>query len=188
MKSKEIRALLDKYYKGETTLDEEKTLRKYFLDNPDVSEEFIVDKEQFIMFDKAAKMDVPFDDFEERLERLIDDQKLIQPAFKSTRFWIRVAGVAASILIVFSVYNSFKYFVNKPEDKGTFDDPVIAYEETKKALYFVSAKFNQGTEKLTNVSKLEEGSKMLQNVSKLDQGINKLQLLSKVPYSPDDDK
>lgn len=183
MKSEKIRDLLDKYYKGETTLSEEQELRKYFLDNPDVPYEFIVEKEQFIMYDKAVKKEVPFDDFEEKLEKLIDDQKVIRPVFRSTKLWLRVAGVAASILIVFSVYNSFKYFINKPDDKGTFDDPVMAYEETKKALYFVSSKFNQGTKNLTSVSKLEQGQKMLQPVSKLDQGLSKLQLLSKVPAS-----
>ena len=188
MKSKEIKALLDKYYKGETTLDEEQLLRKYFLENTDVPWELVVEKEQFIMYDKAANKQVPFDDFEEKLEKLIDDQKVRHPVFRSTRFWIRVTGVAASILIVFSVYNSLKYFINKPEDMGTFDDPVMAYEETKKALYYVSTKFNRGTEKLTNVSKLEEGSKMLKNVSKLDHGLNKLQLLSKVQDSNNNDK
>jgi hypothetical protein len=187
MKSEKIRSLLAKYYKGETTLDEEQDLRKYFLDNPDVPEEFIVEKEQFIMYDKAAKKEVPFDDFEEKLEKLIDDQKVIRPDFTSRKLWIRVAGVAASILLVFSVYNSFKYFISKPDDTGTFDDPVIAYEETKKALYFVSSKFNEGTKNLANISKLEEGQKMLRPVSKLDQGLNKLQLLSKIKASQNDE-
>ena len=67
------------------------------------------------MFDKAKNQDIPFDDFEEKLEKLIDNQKVKYPVFRRNKFWIQIAGIAASVLIVFSVYNSFKYIINKPE-------------------------------------------------------------------------
>ena len=155
------------------------------VDNPDIPEEFSSEKEQFIMFDKAKNQDIPFDDFEERLEKLIDNQKVKYPVFRRNKFLIQIAGIAASILIVFSVYNSFKYFINKPEEKGTIEDPVMAYEETKKALYYISEKLNTGTKELTNISKLDNVSQMLKPMSKLDQGLNKLQLLSRISRSDD---
>ena len=42
MNSKKLRLLLDKYYKGDTTLNEEEALRKYFVDNPMVNEGHIL--------------------------------------------------------------------------------------------------------------------------------------------------
>ena len=107
MNTKRIRLLLDKYYNGDTTLNEEEELRKYFIDNPVIPEEFRAEKDQFIMFDRAKNRDIPFDDFEEKLENLIDNQKVRYPVFRTNRLWIQIAGIAASILIVFSVYNSF---------------------------------------------------------------------------------
>lgn len=188
MNTKRIRLLLDKYYNGDTTLNEEEELRKYFIDNPVIPEEFRAEKDQFIMFDRAKNRDIPFDDFEKKLENLIDNQKVRYPVFRTNRLWIQIAGIAASILIVFSVYNSFKYFINKSEDKGTIEDPVMAYEETKKTLYFISEKLNHGTKELTNISKLNNASQMLKPISKLDQGLNKLQILSRIPASDNANK
>ena len=183
MDIKKLRKLLQKYYNGETTLKEEDTLKKYFVDNPDVDEEFRAEKEQFVMFDKAEKQDVPIEDFEKKLEILIDNQKVIYPVFKRNKIWIRIAAVAASILIIFGVYNSIKYFTGKPEYKGTIEDPYMAYEETKNTLLYISEKLNYGTRELDNINKLNSSIQKLNTVSKLNQGLNKLQLLSKITKS-----
>ena len=103
MNSKKLRLLLDKYYKGDTTLNEEEALRKYFVDNPDIPEEFNMEKDQFLMIDKAKNQDIPFDGFEERLEKLIDNQKVRYPVLRRTKLWIQITGIAASILIVFTI-------------------------------------------------------------------------------------
>ncbi len=183
MDIKELRKLLQKYYNGETTLKEEDALKKYFIDNPDIDEEFRAEKEQFVMFDKAEKQDVPIEDFEKKLEILIDNQKVIYPVFRRNKIWIRVAAVAASILIIFGVYNSIKYFTGKPEYKGTIEDPLMAYEETKNTLLYISEKLNYGTRELDNINKLNRSIQKLSTVSKLNQGLNKLQLLSKITES-----
>ena len=138
MDIKELRKLLQKYYNGETTLKEEDTLKKYFVDNPDINEEFRAEKEQFVMFDRAEKQEVPIEDFEKKLEILIDNQKVIYPVFKRNKVWIQIAAVAASVLIIFGVYNSIKYFSGKPDYKDTIEDPQLAYEETKKTLLYIS--------------------------------------------------
>ena len=64
----------------------------------------------------------------------------------------------------------------------------MAYEETKKTLYFISEKLNHGTKELTNISKLNNASQMLKPISKLDQGLNKLQILSRIPASDNANK
>lgn len=184
MNSKKLRMLLNKYYKGDTTLNEEEALRKYFVDNPDIPEEFSTEKDQFLMIEKAKNQDMPFDDFEEKLERIIDNQKVRYPVFRRTKFWIQVTGIAASILIVFSIYNS----LTDSDEIGVIDDPSAAYEETQKVLYYISEKFNSGTKELTNISKIDDVSRMLKPVSKIDQGFNKLKVLSRIPVSEDVNK
>jgi len=183
MDFKELRKLLQKYYNGETTLKEEDTLKKYFADNPDIDEEFHAEKEQFLMFNKAEKQDVPIEDFEKKLERLIDNQKVIYPVFKRNKTWIRIAAVAASVLIIFGIYNSVKYFTGKPEYLDTIEDPQMAYEETKKTLLYISEKLNYGTRELENINKLNSSVQKLSTVSKLSKGLDKLQLLSKISES-----
>ena len=183
MDIKELRKLLQKYYNGETTLKEEDTLKKYFVDNPDIDEEFRAEKEQFIMFEKAEKQDVPIEDFEKKLEILIDNQKVKYPVFKRNKIWIQITAVAASVLIIFGVYNSIKYFTGKPEYKDTIEDPQLAYEETKKTLLYISEKLHYGTRELENINKLNSSVQKLNTVSKLSQGLDKLQLLSKISES-----
>jgi hypothetical protein len=184
MNAKKLRSLLDKYYKGDTILSEEEALRRYFVSNPDIPEEFRTEMAQFLMIDKAKNQDIPFDDFEEKLEKLIDNQKIRYPVFRRTKFWIQVTGIAASILIVFSIYNS----LTDSDEIGTIEDPNVAYEETQKALYYISEKFNSGTKELTNISKIDDVSKMLKPVSKIDQGFSKLKVLSRIPVSEDVNK
>ena len=183
MDIKELRKLLQKYYNGETTLNEEDTLKKYFTGNPDIDEEFHTEKKQFIMFNKAKNQDVPVEDFEKKLETLIDNQKVIYPVFKRSNVWIRIAAVAASVLIIFGIYNSIKYFTGKPEYSDTIEDPRLAYEETKKTLLYISEKLNYGTRELENVDKLSSSVQKLSSISKLNQGLDKLQLLSKISES-----
>jgi hypothetical protein len=183
MDIKELRKLLQKYYNGETTLKEEDKLKKYFIDNPNINEEFSAEKEQFLMFDRASKQNVPAEDFEKKLEILIDNQKVINPVFKRNKIWFRIAAVAASVLILFGVYNLIRYFTEKPVFKDTIEDPYIAYEETKKTLLYISEKLNYGTRELGNVAKLNSSVQKLDAVSKLDQGLGKLQLLLKITES-----
>jgi hypothetical protein len=183
MDIKQLRKLLQKYYNGETTLKEENALRKYFLESPVTDEEFRSEREQFIMLDKLEKQDVPVKDFEKKLEALIDNQKVIYPVFKRSKIWLQIAAVAASVLIIFGVYNSIKYLTGKPAYEDTIDDPYLAYEETKKTLLYISEKLNYGTRELENIDKLNNSVQKLRTVSKLNQGLDKLQLLSKIPES-----
>lgn len=62
MKTDDIKALLEKYYSGETSLEEERALRSYFLDNqvpPDLENE----KQLFLMYDQAGRDIAPEFDY-----------------------------------------------------------------------------------------------------------------------------
>ena len=135
MDIKEIKELLQKYYEGNTTLKEEEILKRYFVNNPDVPEKLCAEKAQFIMYEKAKKADTPLEDFEKNLETIIDDQKVRYPVFSRKNIGLKIAVLAASVLILFGLYNTVRHFTAKPDYTDTIEDPYLAYQETKRTLY-----------------------------------------------------
>lgn len=91
-----IRQLLEKYFEGQTSLDEECLLRKYFMQD-DIPESLQIYKPMFAFFN------------EERGE-----EELPKKNRSSVRMWLRIAGMsaAASIVLFFSV----RFFSHKDVD------------------------------------------------------------------------
>jgi hypothetical protein len=183
MEIKKIKELLSKYYNGETTLNEEELLKRYFVDNADIPEELDAEKKQFKMYEEIKNADVPIKDFEKDLESLIDKQKVKYPDFSRRKAVFRIAAIAASLLILFGVYSSVKHFTGRPKYHDTIEDPYLAYQETKRTLLYISEKLNYGTKELNNISRINEGIEKLEPVTKLNDGLEKLKLLSKMPAS-----
>jgi hypothetical protein len=178
MDIKKIKELLRKYYDGNTTLNEEELLKRYFIDNVDIPQELDAEKKQFEMYEKMKNAEAQIKDFEKDLESLIDKQKVKHADFNRRRAVFRIAAIAASLLILFGVYNTVKYFTGRPKYHGTIEDPYLAYQETKRTLLYISEKLNYGTKELNNISKINEGMQKLEPVSRLDDGLEKLKLLS----------
>ncbi|WP_155827778.1 hypothetical protein [Gillisia sp. JM1] len=133
MELNNLRNLLQKYEEGETSLQEERDLKKYFSTN-EVPEEFIAYKSIFNFNTESRKIKYPKDS-----------------QLKSTpkRKWA-YAGVAASILIIMS-FLFFNDLTNKKlEDQnlGTIEDPEQAYLKTKETLKMVADVFSDGREDL----------------------------------------
>lgn len=165
METKRTQILLQKYYDGISTPEEELDLLEYFSEN-EVPEEWKSAKEQLLGFHdiRDEEISIPEDlqqSIIKNLEPLQIDKKVKR---LNTRPIYSVISVAASIVLIASAL----LFMNRQPDLGSFDDPDIAYAETKEALNMVSKYFNQGTEKLTNLGKMEEAVKPLVNLKKVD--------------------
>lgn len=165
METKRTQILLQKYYDGISTPEEELDLLEYFSEN-EVPEEWKSAKEQLLGFQdiRDEEISIPEDlqqSIIKNLEPLQIDKKVKR---LNTRPIYSVISVAASIVLIASAL----LFMNRQPDLGSFDDPDIAYAETKEALDMVSKYFNQGTEKLTNLGKMEEAVKPLVNLKKVD--------------------
>ena len=63
------------------------------------------------------------------------------------------SGIAAAILIL---AGSYFFFTNRSEPRDTYTDPEVAYAETMKILFQVSARLNQGTKALGHLSALQD--------------------------------
>jgi hypothetical protein len=161
MKTQRMKILLDKYYKGETSIDEENILMNYFLDN-DVPEEFCEDRKLFVGLNELKEEDIVVpenlkNDILNKLEPLQENK------IKKINFSLyKVMSVAASVVLIISTV----FLLNRNVD--TYDDPQLAYAETKEALYTVSKYFN----------KMEEAVKPLKNVEKIDETREDLEYLN----------
>ncbi|RKS53289.1 hypothetical protein BC962_1539 [Gillisia mitskevichiae] len=133
MELNDLRILLQKYEEGNTSLQEELDLKKYFSSN-EIPSEFMAYKHIFNFNIESKK---------------IAYSNKIQLKSSPKRKWA-YAGIAASILIVMS-FLFFNDLANKKiEDQnlGTIEDPEQAYLKTKETLKMVADVFSEGREDL----------------------------------------
>jgi hypothetical protein len=152
MNTKELNRLLEKYYNGESSEDEELVLRRYF-ETDDIPESFKAEKEIFRYYSEHLNIPEPSLNFEEKIIAAIDsvdDKPEISKLRKQILIFISVAAV---ILVL---VGSYFFFIQKSEPEDTFSNPATAYSETVKILFDVSSQLNRGTETLESVQKFEE--------------------------------
>jgi hypothetical protein len=143
MESKDLKALLEKYENAETTIDEEKILRKYFKENKSNLENKIFD----------------FYTNEQKISTSIQ----IKTEPKVVRLNWKVSAIAASF-VVGMIIATFWMGANKTvenNDLGTFSDPDLAYLETVKALEMVSVELNKGIEQAKYLNEFENTKNLI---------------------------
>jgi len=136
MKPEEVKKLTEKFYTGETSVDEEQRLKEYFGQGR-VPDEFKAAKEyfDFLHTEKELSLDEAF------------DTKFFEAAGANTsrqtisKAWIyRVSGLAAMALVL--IWLGVKVF--KPvQEEGTVTDPVVAFNETRMAFNLVAFGINK---------------------------------------------
>jgi hypothetical protein len=159
MNQEEVKRLLEKYYAGDTTLDEELLLKKFFINN-EVGDDLRNEQEIFRYMVEMSAMPEPSAGFEERILSGLD-YRLATPV--NRKLFTILSGVAAALLITAGTYFFFIHN-NRPQD--TYSDPQIAYAETMKILYDVSAKLNKGTRALGKITLIE--SQTLNSIEKVN--------------------
>ena len=172
MDREQVKALLDKFYEGTATPEEERHLRQFLLGDR-VPEEFAADREFFLAVEEAGGEEPPAA-FTRKLESLIDEHYAVAAGRTvSLRRWLwRTLPVAASLLLVLATW----WYLASQKPKDTYSDPRLAYQETKRVLLFVSRKFNQGAGKL---SYLQEVSVPVKEMKKVGSTVERME---KIPY------
>jgi hypothetical protein len=181
---KEIRKLLDRFYMGETTLEEEQILQDYFT-SPSIPEELMPDRDLFRSLGNAGDSVAVPEDLNQKILDTIDQQehKLVRTRRISV---FSLSGLAAGLLVVIALYvgyfredGSGRLASNQMTD--TFEDPKVAYEEARRTLAYVSAKLNSGTNELEHVKKASQAaSDPLKSLSKINKGSKELSLLGQL--------
>jgi hypothetical protein len=181
---KDIRKLLDRFYLGETSLEEERYLQDYF-SSPGIPEELMPDRDMFRALGTAGEsVQVP-EDLDQKILNVIDRQE--KKVVRTRRISVfSLSGLAAGLLVVIALYVG--YFNDKGSGQlaasqltDTYEDPKEAYEEARRTLAFVSAKLNTGTSELEHVAKASKSaSDPLKSLSKINKGSKELSLLGQL--------
>ncbi len=184
MDIKRIELLLQRFYSGESTIEEEKELKDFFTAN-DVPRHLWAEQEMFTYYNAGGKDEMPDKEFENKILNTIRFTNR-----KKILYMLSSAAAVVALLIV-----AYFAFIFDTSMKDTYDNPEIAYMQTKETLLFVSAKLNEGTKDLYAIGKLDEATKPLSNISKIEYstksiytfslfgtGIRNLENLSRIIY------
>ena len=178
---RKIEELLEKYYNGETSLEEERTLH-WFFQTCDVPPHLKPDADIF-RYHYHQRTEEVSPSLEEKLVQLLDDQEYKKRFLLSGRTIRLVSAIAASVIIVLALWIGVGRDMLKEQQvavyEDTYDDPQVAYMETKKALLLVSEKLNDGTKNLKYLKTYNESVNMLEPVLSFGTGIKRLEKLSK---------
>jgi hypothetical protein len=129
MESNRIEILIEKYFQGETSIEEENELKEYFS-----SSKISPNLEQYTSV---------FNYFSNEKHQIFEPILELKSRNRNSK-WM---AIAASI-IVFLGIGIYTYFSignsNQNQDLGTFDNPEAAFIETQKALSILSSNINIG--------------------------------------------
>jgi hypothetical protein len=177
---RKIQELLEKYYKGDTSLEEEEVLRSFFAQQEGHAN-LKAEAELFRFFTQERSGGLP-GDLEQKLERKIAGVEPGQqkPGLRLRYYWI--SGVAAAVLILAGIFIDLQIRKNSTliVRKDTYEDPYLAYVEAKKVLYMVSEKMNTATEPLKNIEKLDAGVNYMHPVFSFGTGIQYMEKFSRI--------
>ena len=154
METKEIKKLLQKYFNGESSFEEEKALELYFK-SENVAEEL---NEYAEFFGGISELSNPIDDSEiedEVMDFILENEH--QEKTKYRWLWQTITGIAASVIIVLGGFLFFQQQQNPFDD--SFDDPNEAYAYAQETLQFVSGKYNKGLAELSRFDKISRATK-----------------------------
>jgi hypothetical protein len=150
-----IEELLDKYYNGETTLEEEKILTDFFRTG-NVPAHLKHEKMLFGVYETSS-LEVPDVLTDEQIMAGIANRKRTIPALHFRSRIKILSAIAAGVLLVLGLTFFLKTdFFSTKKNYGTYDDPQIAYAQTKKALMLISGKLSKGSTSLSKISKFTE--------------------------------
>ena len=156
MNTREIKIILEKYYRGETSDDEEIALKNYF-DMGNVPDEMKEEQQIFSYYTASGKIPDASDGFERKIIKAVEDLDGHKGILKHRKELIAVASIAAGMLLLIG---SYLFLQNGSRSGDTFSDPQLAYAETIKILYDVSTRMNKGTQALENVIKFQEATSL----------------------------
>ncbi len=165
MDSNSLQELLKRYWSGDSTLEEEQQLRDHFR-NADVPEHLRETAALFRYFDETKKKsltDVAFDrTVIEKIDRPPKSGKVVSIVYNAMRI---AAGVAVVMVATWFIRNEVRKSTPQ-EVVDTYDDPKLAFEETKKALMMISKSFGTAQQQAKKINMFNEAQEEIQRKRK----------------------
>lgn len=148
MELNRIERLLERYFEGETSIEEEKGLQQYFA-SENVAPHLEQYRSVFRYFSKVAAVES---------KKEIHLAPKLQTR-KSKKVWLSVAA-SVVVMVAAGTYLYFDKTVPK-DDLGTYDNPELAMKETQRALAMLSKHLNVGIESVIVLEKYEDSKKLI---------------------------
>lgn len=160
MDSNRIDELLNKYWNCETSLEEESELREYFKGQgfPEQHKETAALFHYFNENKKKTLSDVSFDGRVMEKVKSPGKGKVVKLVYNTMRI---AAGVSVLVIAGWLVRNEIRKSTPQ-EVADTYDDPKLAFEETKKALQMISKGFGTAEKKAKNINLFNEAQEQIQ--------------------------
>lgn len=158
MDSENIDKLLNKYWNCQTTLEEEKQLQDYFR-NSAIPENLKETAGLFEYFEQQRKKELTDAAFDKVVIKKVaaPKGKIKSLVFNSLRI---AAGIVVLIVAVWLVRLEVRRAA-PAEMADTYDDPKMAFEETKKALMMISRSFSTAEEQARKINLFNEAQEDL---------------------------
>ncbi len=159
MEFENLEILLEKYFEGNTTLNEELEIKDFFKNNTELPENLIETKAMFEFFRNEKEQQLDLKVFSIGKNRKVKMRKL----------YYQVFAIAASILILISIFtytdNSEEQIVYAYINGKPIMNEQVAKMEAKRALLLVSSNFNNGTENLKHLSSFSEAESLVEGIN-----------------------
>lgn len=166
MDSNRIDELLQKYWSCETSLEEEQELRAYF-NGGNIPEQWKETATLFRYFEQNKKKSLNDVSFDGRVMHKIHapkQGKVMKLVYNSMRI---AAGVTVLVMAVWFVRKEIRQ-TTPQEIVDTYDDPQLAFEETKKALLMISKSFGTAEEQAKKINMFNEAQEEIQKKKKTE--------------------
>lgn len=155
--------LLNLYYDGKTTIEQEQTLIKYFSEETDIPKELLAERDLIMAMRETVDIEIPAK-LEEELVNHID--KLDRKEQFRNSSWVKrfgIPAIAASIVIAIAVGAFVTYTPIQPIENEAPKEQLIAantprhdevtdinvaYEKTEMALMMLSSKLNKSSQSI----------------------------------------
>ncbi len=138
MESVNIEKLLDKYFEGETSINEEATLKAYF-EKPNIPEHFMQYKAMFAYFAQ---------------NKAESSKKPIQVNSKKQTWYGKSIAIAAVFLLLIAIGIKYNHSNSKLSD-AELKEAQIAYVETQKVFKLISENLNKGNNAVAYLNEYE---------------------------------
>ena len=144
MELNRIEIILEKYFKGETSISEELELQKYF-SSFNIAQHLEHYTPLFVYFSEAK-----------------EQKSLHKLPLQTKKRNVMLLSIAASVLILLGI-STFTYFHLPTEkgDLGTYENPEAAFAATQKALTLLSENVNVGIESVEYIYEYEYSKNLI---------------------------
>ena len=161
----DYKKLIENYFKGITTVEEEKALKKYF-NSSEVNKELLPYKGLFVYWKKEQKHSISAS-----IPKLLKRDNRLKINFLRKHYnLIRSVAAALSFLVLFGFVVHFYTKQNKPKDLEAYwaakemEDPQKAYQKARAALLLASKQLNHGRDAaLDQIHKVQQASQFIKS-------------------------